>query len=672
MKNSTKTQHGPFYVLSLLIAVCLGGCDYLDVSDDFSASDSKGFIFQNPGQSIRFQRYIYKAMPNYSDYAGATSGADGLGNPWTSMSDEVKNNANGYLRDVVLQGYNSTASSFHRWTALYRVIRQATIYIDSARIIGVNGDPDFIDETQLKQLKAEAYFFRAYSHYLLFEQYGPIPVMKTQADPSDPDSDFARSPVDEVVKAIDDDLLTAIEGLDENRFSSSYASGFEENKLAIPTKGVAMAVRAKLWMLAASPLMNGGYAEALVLKNPDGTNLFPAFDPAKWAKAKEVLKAFIDFANAGNYELYYSATPNNPYLNVYELFQRYNKEIIWANAANSWGAVQTAQTPRDIQSNSGGSTGGYMGVTQEAVDAFFMANGLKIDDPNAGYTEVGFSDVLNPATQYVRNGNTITLTDPNVSNMYANREPRFYASVTYQGKSWHDVVSNRVLQANTAAAALATRVFFSRDISSSDNFPFPGYRGIVHSGNATAGGHPKTGYLLYKFANRTIHPTAPGAVRSVFRPAIIFRLADFYLLYAEACNEVDPADPDIVQYIDMVRARAGIPGYADMQQNGIKTGIIGSQAAQREAIQRERRIELFAEGQRYFDVRRWMIAEQPEGRQGGTFHGMNLDGRQDDLTYFARTDYDRAPRIFQKAMYLYPIPYSELSRSRLLVQNPGY
>jgi len=666
-----KTKHTMRYIILLLLAACFGGCNYLDISDDFSASDSKGFIFQNPGQSLRFQRYIYKAMPNYSDYAGATSAADGLGNPWTSMSDEVKNNANGYLRDVVLQGYNANASTFHRWTALYRVIRQASIYIDSARTIGVNGDPTFIDEAQLKQLKAEAYFFRAYSHYLLFEQYGPIPVMTFQADPSDPDSDFARNPVDEVVRSIDNDLLNAMEGLDENRFSNSYASGFEENRLAVPTKGVAMAVRAKLWMLAASPLMNGGYPEAMALKNPDGTALFPAFDATKWTKAKEVLKEFIAFANDGNYELYYSPTPNNPYLNVYELFQRYNKEIIWTNAANSWGTVQTAQTPRDIQSTSGGSAGGYMGVTQEAVDAFFMANGLKIGDPGSGYTEAGFSDVVNPATQYVRNGNTIMLTDPNVSNMYANREPRFYASVVYQGKSWHDVVSNRALQANTAAAALATRVFFSRDVASSAT-PRPGYGGIAHSGNATAGGHPKTGYLLYKFANRTIHPTVPGGVRTVFRPSIIFRLADFYLLYAEACNEVNPADPEIIKYIDMVRARAGLPGYADMQLMGTKTGIIGSQMAQREAIQRERRVELFAEGQRYFDVRRWMIAEQPEGRQGGVFHGMNQDGNQSDQTYFTRVDYDRSPRIFRKAMYLYPIPYTEISRSRLLVQNPGY
>ncbi|MEO6682838.1 MAG: RagB/SusD family nutrient uptake outer membrane protein [Ginsengibacter sp.] len=667
-----KTNIITLSLIQLILLIGFSSCKkYLDITGDFSASDSKGFIFYNPGQSVRFQQYIYKAMPNYSDYAGTTSSNDGLGNPWVSMCDEVKNNSSGYLRDVVLQGFNSTASSFNRWTSLYKVIRQATIYIDSARTIGVNGDPDFIDEIRLKQLKAEAYFFRAYSHYLLLEQYGPIPVMRKEADPSDPGVDFARNSVDEVAKAIDEDLLTAMDGLDNNRFSNSYASGFEENKLAIPTKGVAMALRAKLWIYVASPLLNGGYQEAVSLKNTDGSSLFPAYDPNKWVKAKQILKEFIDFANSGNYSLYYSATPNSPYLNVYELFQRYNNEIIWANSTNSWGTVESAQTPRDIFSTSGGSSGGYLGVTQEAVDAFFMSNGLRINDQGSGYSETGFSDVVNPATRFVKNGVPITLTDKNIFNMYANREPRFYAAVTYQGKSWHDVVSNPNLQGSTAEKSLATRVYFSRDVLSSTT-PKPGYGGIAHSGNATQGGFSKTGYLLYKFNNRTIHPSVAGGVRSVFRPSIIFRLADFYLLYAEACNEVNPNDPEIITYLDLVRKRAGIPGYAELNGNGLKTGIIGDQNKQRKAIQQERRIELFAEGQRYFDVRRWLIAEEPEGRQGGVFTGMNVDGKQDDLSYFQRVNYDNEPRVFKKAMYLYPIPYSEISKSRLLVQNPGY
>ena len=669
MKKNLKLR---LFLSMMLSTLVLMSCSkYLDISDDFSASDSKGFIFNNPGQSVRFQRYIYKAMPNYSDYANTSSTADGLGNPWVSMSDEVKNNSNGYLRDVVLQGFNASASDFHRWTTLYKVIRQATVYLDSARTIGINGDPDFIDEAQLKSLKAECYFFRAYSHYLLFEQYGPIPVIKTELDPADPGVDVARNSVDEVVQAIDEDLVAAIEGLDENRFSGSFASGFDENKLAIPTKGVAMALRAKLWVYAASPLLNGGNAEAMALRNTDGKILFPAYDAQKWIKAKQVLKEFIDFANNGNYSLYYSSVPNNSFLNVYEGLQRYNKEIIWANSTNSWGTAEIAQTPRDIYSTAGGSTAGYMGVTQEAVDAFFMSNGLKITDAKSGYTESGFSTVINPATRFVKNNVEIVLADDQISNMYANREPRFYAAITYQGKSWHDVVSNPSLQGTTAKNSLATKVVFSRDRLSSVN-PKPGYGGVAHSGIATTGGYSKTGYMLYKFSNRTIHPTVANGIRSVFRPAIIFRLADFYLLYAEACNEVDASDPEIIKYIDLVRKRAGIPGYMEMNNSGSKTGVIGNQTQQRHAIQRERRIELFAEGQRYFDVRRWMIAESEEGRQGGVFTGMNIAGNESDLSYFKRVDYDNLPRIFKKSMYLYPIPYSEISKSRLLVQNPGY
>lgn len=496
--------------------------------------------------------------------------------------------------------------------------------------------------------------------------------MDFESDPSDPDVDFYRNSVDEVVAAIDKDLLLARESLDDTRQSTSFPSGFDENKLLIPTKGVALAVRAKLWVYAASPLYNGGYQEALSLTNGDGKKLFPAYDATKWVKAKAAVKDFIDFANAGNYELYYSATPNNPDLNIYELFQRYNKEIIWATNINTFAAMEAAQTPRDISVTAGGANGGNIGVTQEMVDAFFMKNGLGINDSGSGYTTTGFSNVVNPTTRFVKNGVPIMMTDNNISNMYANREPRFYAAVTYQGKSWHDVVSNAALQGTTAATSKATKVLFAKDVPSSTS-PLPGYGGIANNDN-TRGGNPGTGYLCYKRNNRTIHPTVNGGIRAVFRPSIVFRLADFYLLYAEASNEVDPSDPNIITYLDRVRVRAGIPGYAELQSTGLKTNVVGNQVAQRAAIINERRVELFTEGQRYFDVRRWMIADKPEGRQGGIFTGMNMNGRADDLSFYIRSNYDFAARLFNRAMYLYPIPYTEIqnSKQRKLIQNPGW
>lgn len=101
----------------------------------------------------------------------------------------------------------------------------------------------------------------------------------------------------------------------------------------------------------------------------------------------------------------------------------------------------------------------------------------------------------------------------------------------------------------------------------------------------------------------------------------------------------------------------------------IKPEIKGNQALQEEAIRKERRIELFAEGQRYFDVRRWMCADEEGYKQGGPVHGMNMNA--DNLEDFMeRTAFET--RIFERRMYLYPIPLNEIQKSSKLVQNPGW
>ena len=126
---------------------------------------------------------------------------------------------------------------------------------------------------------------------------------------------------------------------------------------------------------------------------------------------------------------------------------------------------------------------------------------------------------------------------------------------------------------------------------------------------------------------------------------------------------MNPSDKRIIEYVDKVRERAGIPLLKD-----IKPGIIGNQELQREAIRQERRVELCTEGQRYFDVRRWMLIENsPEnGGQAGEFHGMNMEGDYDN--FFKRSVYET--RIMDRKTYLYAIPQSEILKSRKLVQNP--
>lgn len=191
--------------------------------------------------------------------------------------------------------------------------------------------------------------------------------------------------------------------------------------------------------------------------------------------------------------------------------------------------------------------------------------------------------------------------------------------------------------------------------------------GSIGGGNSdnSAATHARTGYIAYKRLSRRVYNEGNN-LRSEYRPAIIHRLAEFYLLYAEALNEVNPNDPRIIEYIDKVRERAGIPLLAD-----IKPEIIGNQSAQREAVRAEMRVELNTEGQRYFDVRRWMIAGNPSGQgaQGGPFYGMNLNAPTLE-GFYTRTVVEN--RAWIEAMYLYPITLSDVQTSELMVQNPGY
>ena len=127
------------------------------------------------------------------------------------------------------------------------------------------------------------------------------------------------------------------------------------------------------------------------------------------------------------------------------------------------------------------------------------------------------------------------------------------------------------------------------------------------------------------------------------------------LNYAEALNEYSAGNADILTSLNQVRERAGLPGIAAGK----------SQAEMRELIRHERRVELCGERLRYFDTRRWLIAEQVDG---GPFYGMNVDGDGD--SFYVRTPFET--RVFRKEFYLFPIPQAEINKDKNIVQNPGW
>lgn len=653
----------------LYILVLSGGlisvsscADYLDVSDEIADNLSLEDVFENKEYVQKWHTNIFNSICRY-EFMGGTD-ESGFTGVWNLLAGEVTANG-GAAYTTMLNGFTADTAPFHRWSTMYKYIRQSMILLEHIKPVG---DPNSLSDSylspiQVERMKMEAKFFIAYNYLSLFELYGPVPIIKEIADPNDPNfTDYPRVSVDEMVSYIDELFVEVINsdaipettfasgGVSENRDHSDHNNvKYALSEAVRPTKAAALALRARLWVYAASPLFNGGYAEAVQTVNYDGSPIFPTSNPEKWKTAKQHLETFLDFADNMGYGLFEVKEEGivNADKSVYELFQYYNDEIIWATNKNGYYAIGGTMEKRG---NPRGVYNGWanLGAFQETVDAFFMDNGLEINDSGSGYSEEGFADLHNRINEEGRQ-------DKDVYMMYHNREPRFYAAITYEGRSWHVQPPSNPNYVTSFAKGGDT------DLSRLEN--------------------PKTGYMLYKFKNRQVYGTTRPASKGKLelfkqwaRPNILLRLADFYLYYAEVCNEVDPNDPNVIEYLDRVRHRAGIPGYKELKEQG-KKDIIGNQEKQRWAIQRERQVELLCEGQRYFDVRRWMTADDANNPydQQVTRSGMDMTQSNQGVGtgyFFNRTILER--RAWTRAMLLYPIPYTEIQRSpgKILIQNP--
>lgn len=659
---------------------------YLDVSSELADNLTIEGVFENAAYTRRWHGNIFNCIIEYSKNS---SSADRMSNPWSAISGEIVAN---FARNLMVSGYTAGNAGYHRWATQYMQIRQALIFIQRAHAISGSGN-NALPQAEVDRMKDEARFFVAYSYFTLLELYGPVPLITDLADPEDQNLDYARAPMDDVINYIDGLLAELINtgNLPATIKSNVSANQYDTGSMVRPTLVAARALRAKLWVYASSNLFNGGFTESLAIVNPDGSRLFPDYNPQKILTAKQRLEEFLDYAHGLGHKLhieYYPADPANPGVqeinpneSIYQLFQKYNDEIIWATGYNDYSNPNNQErrsNPVDLYSSP--TNFANVGISQESVDAFFMSNGKTIYDAGSNYKENGFTTVNNPT--HVNNH-----ADQNIFNMYANREPRFYATVGYNGKSWH-------IHAN--------------EHNNPNGIYYQWYGRGKPSGIAGGENWPRAGYLLYKFKNRRIAQGissinvagAPGTPFTVYtswaRPSILFRLADFYLYYAEVLNEINPNDPKIIEYIDKVRQRAGIPGYAEMEASGIKTGVIGNKAGQFKAIVQERHVELLGEGQRWFDMRRWMICDpvsvnQPD--KGGVdgdmtrMTGMNMNGFDnvqqtygqntttvkplgDPDSFYKRTSVEN--RRWVKEYYWYPVPQDEINKSkgRLLVQNP--
>lgn len=596
--------------------------DYLDKESDTELT--LPMVFEDKTRIEGWLANVYSHVPDpYWGYARK------LG--WDILSDDMTASERWRQWDwkvipmLLGEWTPSTDWDGNYWARLPQLIREANIFIENVHPLPEQG----ISATEVTYMKAEMRFMIAYYYYLLSNTYGPVPFKPNYIAPTDfnlADLMEGQRPYYEVVDWVDKELKEVAEIL-----PAKYT---EARKYGRATSIMCLAVRARMLLFAASPLVNGNpdYANH---KNKDGENLFSTTaDKTKWAYAAQACKELIDAAEAAGHKLYTENNPDgtiDPFMSYQNLFlTRYdegNTEILFARPGGSeYGEYEKHATPQV----SGGSGG--LGVTQSLVDAFFTENGLPInDDPE--YKETGFSnsDETRDNTVWDTEVNGGAISKKGTYNMYCHREPRFYITVSY----------------NNSYFTQEKRLF---------NF-FNGSADNPHTHDA-----PQNGYLIRKKISPDLN-VKQGTYK--YRPGIVYRLGEAYLNYAEALNESDPGNVEILYYLNKIRERAGIRQYTTgaTDENYIHVDL-NDQAEMRKLIRAERRVELSCEGIRYDDLRRWKEAENV---LNGDFYGMNFSGK-DQSSFYVRTPYLK--RVYKKAYYWFPIHQSEMDKNDKLVQSP--
>ena len=282
-----------------------------------------------------------------------------------------------------------------------------------------------------------------------------------------------------------------------------------------------------------------------------------------------------------------------------------NKEVIFAQYL-----TQANNTNFNLVQGRNGSDGfGAQNPSQNLVNAYEMAATGElpyVEQPDGSLQ-------VNPSSGY----------DP--VNPYVGRDPRFDASILHDGSIW---------------AGRVTETFHGGKDSPEGNSGF----------NASL-----TSYYYKKFLIESIPPS--GSTVLPTNPWIFFRYAEILLNYAEA--EFELGNEDIARkYINMVRARPSV-NMPPVTDTGEKL---------RKRIQNERRVELALEEHRFFDVRRWKIAQESENKP---LLGMNIQkGTNGAKTY---TNTKVIDRKFFDMQYLMPFPSAEVDKSQgSLLQNQGY
>ena len=651
-------------IIAILSFAAIGCSDFLDKQPDDMKTDQ--MVWSSRTQVLGYLANIYAGIPSQAMNTDAYEG----------LSDECDYSWTVYPTfQVNLGNWNPTTHLYNKYATWYEAIRSSFVFENN-----VDKCPE-ISEDLKKQYKAEAKFLRGYFYWLLLRQYGPFILIDKEMDTDADYVDMERTPFDQCVNYI-------CQMMDEAAANLPLHWQDRQADFGRPNQIVCKAVKAIVLTYAASPQWNGN-KEYSDFKNPDGTPLVnTTYDESKWKKAADACKEVINISEQhpeANLRLYKNnengdGTSFNPYKSLIDVqLKPWNCEIIFGRTNSDmmdW-MIHCSPGPKNL---------GGVGPTQRLVDAFFMDNGKPIDDPTSGYIPTGFCATpnkhWNPNNRNVKteDGRKAIIGDIRNSdawgqwtgdwNMYANREPRFYAAILYNGRIIPQLPDD-----------IDKRNYFSSSINGQkDGF---GRAELYYGGQSRESGSytffSRTGYLALKRCDPQANMYDRILPGQYMQPTI--RYARILLDYIEALNEYDPKNADIRKYWDLIRDRAGIPSVFEAMPQ-----ITGNQDLQRKYILQERMVELCFENDRYFTTRRRWVADTPDDGSskdnriygdGGRMWGMDIDAGSTATNSFKYTGFynEKAfeTRVFKKAYYLFPIPQTEIDKSEgHLVQNPWW
>jgi len=556
----------------LIIGALAGapGCKKLDVIPTDRYTDA--VIWQNPantelyiaGMYTEFHRYAFGAMPGL----GYSNSTDALTDilKYTSNSE-----GNGTANRLAFDPNRANASSpnINVWNASYQRIRRINEFLKGMELYAK------MDEQTKLRYQAEARFIRGYCYFWLTKINGSV-VLLDKLNEID-QKDNPRSSEDDCWNFVAADFA----------FAAEHLPKAWPGKEGRATKGAAYGMLARTWLYAASI---AEYDRKQYNQDPL-TGVPQSKAQTYYQRASAAAEKVMELANEGYYALE---------TNFKDVFLKSNsKEGVFT--VHYLRPSLTHQFDFEYVPPADVTGGGAIGVpTAELVDHFEMADGASF------------------------NWNSPAM----ANNPYAGREPRFYASILYNGVTWKGRTINTAPENNV--------------------------EGYVEFKSSSDPRKTVTGYYLKKMLDST---NTAILVQKSHQPWHEMRYAEVLLIHAEAMAKQNNL-PAAKTSLDKVRSRVGLPGVA-----------AGSQQEMMNAIEHERIVELAFEGHRYWDLRRWRKAHIVLNNRRVHGHKPVLAGNS--YTYEV-VDADKQDRLFPTSFYYMPIPQEEIVRNAAITQIHGW